>query len=50
MWTGTTRPGNLVDSVVNLNQAAGGASRPAPVFHDGDLWVQGLALGMEVSY
>jgi hypothetical protein len=53
-WTGVARPGDQVDLGVNPNRIppamAGGPARPAFTFKDGDLWAQGLTLGVEFSY
>ncbi len=50
LWPGVARPGDQVDLVVNRTQAFGGPPRPAFGFRETDLWVQGLALGVEVTY
>jgi hypothetical protein len=53
-WTGVARPGDHVDLGVNPNLIPParplGPARPAFAFRDGDLWAQGLTLGVEFSY
>lgn len=48
------RPGEQIDRVVNPSQLPPGnlvgPARPAFVFRDTDLWVHGVALGLEYSY
>jgi hypothetical protein len=54
-WSSVARPGPQVDPVVNTTflpgaAAATGPARPAFPGVGSDLWVQGLTLGVEVSY
>jgi hypothetical protein len=55
-WTGVLRPGNQIDSTVNLSQSpfgAGtlsGAARPTVPLIDSDFWAHGLTIGLEYRY
>jgi hypothetical protein len=57
-WTNVIRPGEQIDTVVNSNQvllfgtpSAVPVTRPAvTTFHQTDVWVQGLTLGLEFCY
>ncbi len=48
------RPGNQLDSTVNLTQFGGtppvGPARPAPLFNQSDFWAQGLTFGLEFRW
>ena len=50
-WSRVARPGEQVDLAVNTSQASGqplvGAPVPRFVFHETDLWVQGISVGGE---
>ncbi|GBD36541.1 hypothetical protein HRbin36_01666 [bacterium HR36] len=54
-WTNVVRPGNVVDREVNPSQLPPGGvlvgpARPAFRFRDGDFWVQGINIGLEMRY
>ncbi len=48
-----SRPGQVIDSAVNLTQQTGtleGPARPAFQFQDSDYWLQGLNIGLNLRY
>jgi hypothetical protein len=53
-WSRVARPGDQIDTTLNLSQASGqplvGAARPAFGFHETDLWVQGFSAGAEYRF
>ncbi|MCS7015190.1 MAG: BBP7 family outer membrane beta-barrel protein [Gemmatales bacterium] len=54
-WTNVVRPGNVIDRQVNPSQLPPGGilvgpARPAFRFRDGDFWVQGVNVGVEMRY
>ncbi|MCE9552357.1 MAG: BBP7 family outer membrane beta-barrel protein [Planctomycetes bacterium] len=54
LWTSVVRPGDLIDSSLNLTQASGqplvGQASPAFSFQDSVLWVQGVSIGGELRF
>jgi hypothetical protein len=53
--TNVVRPGDQIDTQVNPNQfpppaTAGPFTAPAFAFHDSDIWLQGLNVGLEYNY
>jgi hypothetical protein len=57
-WTNVLRPGDQIDTVVDINQipnfmrgpVVAGASRPLVPFHGSDYWAQGINIGLELRY
>jgi hypothetical protein len=58
-WTSVARPGNQVDYTINPTQVpasssfsttAGGPSRPQVPFTTGEIWVQGIVMGVEFRF
>ena len=55
-WARVVRPGNQVDSNINLSQSAilggtpNGPASPTPLFSRSDFWAQGISLGLEFRY
>jgi hypothetical protein len=57
-WTNVARPGDQVDTVINVNQvptsvtfgAAGGPARPAFLFHSTDFYAHGVNFGLEFRF
>lgn len=54
-WTNVARAGDQIDTTVNpgllpRQQPAAGPARPASGLRESDMWVQGLRLGVELSF
>ena len=56
-WTDVLRPGNQIDSVINLSNVPNGppvgassAVRPVPLFNQSDLLVHGVQFGVELRW
>jgi hypothetical protein len=53
-WSRVVRPGDQVDTFVNLTQASGGNSQgtPGPLFpfKETDLWITGVSTGVEIQF
>jgi hypothetical protein len=57
-WTQVARPGDQVDTTVNLNQvplsgtfgAAGGPARPGFILHSTDFYAHGVNFGLEIRF
>jgi hypothetical protein len=52
-WSSVARPGDQIDTTINVSQAFGpliGPARPVVPFHTSDFWAQGLNLGLEVRF
>jgi hypothetical protein len=56
-WSQVVRPGNQVDSNINLSQSAvlgngalSGPAYPMPLFNRSDFWAQGLNVGLEFRF
>jgi hypothetical protein len=53
-WNNVSRPGGLIDPVLNTTQQSGGTlvgpARPAFAFHNTDFWAHGVNFGLELRY
>lgn len=53
-WSNVVRPGNVIDTGINVSQippgAPAGASRPLPHLEGSDFWAQGIDLGAVLSF
>jgi hypothetical protein len=57
-WTDVVRPGDAIDTHLNVSQIPNfrtnsppsNINRPLPIFHQSDVWAQGLLLGLEITF